>query len=190
MNIANHKISSNVTIEQWKNAMPDVDSARPSQCIRCQVPRGPLGALNIHGHGVVTRSCLGPLTPEQDSGWGVLTLRRYLCKPCRCVMRVGPTGLVYKKLFHGAAISLALAFLLAGATHHAIRKRIRPGRSREGTGRWRSLTRWKNAAMAGRLWDCVKGDSLTDALAQIAARAQSAFGDFTTQCFMGAAHMP
>jgi putative transposase len=32
-------------------------------------------------------------------------------------MRVGPTGLVYKKLFHGAAISLAQAFLLAGATH-------------------------------------------------------------------------
>ena len=189
MKTNNCKISANVTIEQWKNTMPDVDAARPSQCPRCHVSRGPPGALNIHGHGVVIRACFGPLGFCEQTAWHVLHSRRYRCKVCRCIMRVVPTGMVDKKLFHGAAIALALALWVGGKNHKAIRKRIRPGRSREGPGRWRSLTRWKNAAMDGRLWPGIKADSLRDAIAQIAARAQSAFGDFTNQCFQGAKHM-
>ncbi len=109
----------------------------------------------LHGHGLRDRVQWGPSAPWQKGSREVVQLRRYVCRRCGAVVRVGPRGLVARKRYSGPAIALALAlWALAGVPEPEVFERVSVyplSASVEAQG-WRSLRRWTADAVDDALW--------------------------------------
>lgn len=104
---------------------------------------------------------------------GILA-RRYECQSCGAIVMVVPRGVVYRRLYSGGAIALALAFWgVAGLAPAEVRKRVSPFAIVGATAAagWASLRRWSRAVRAGRLFPVVRALPAQATLRQVAARA-------------------
>lgn len=112
------------------------------------------GRLTIVGHGVVERQVLGPASLEGAPEALAVKVRRYRCRACRAVILVGPRGLLRRRLYSASAIALAFSRVARGETSASVRARTSPSRTVGGsaTERWRTLTRWIEAARRGELF--------------------------------------
>jgi hypothetical protein len=83
-----------------------------------------------------------------------LTLRRYRCRACSAVVVVGPRGLVVRRWYSAAAISVALRIFADGGTSAEARAKTSPAGSVGGSAgdRWITLVRWVDAARQGQLF--------------------------------------
>lgn len=153
---ANHFVHFDLDVNFWVLRPPDVRTARPQRCPRCEAP-GELadGRVVLHGHGVRVRRLRGPVTADgKPTEFGVL-VRRYACQRCRAVIMVGPRGVLPRRRYTAMAITLALwLWAVRQATDPAARNATCPvaetGVSRPE--RWTTLRRWGRAARDGELW--------------------------------------
>lgn len=145
----------------------------------------------LHGHGIVTRCLLGPGAPGGPPEVLELQLRRYQCQSCGAVPTVGPRGILRGRLYSGTSIAYALALALR-ETQAQVRAQVSPWRSRSVANRWRSLRRWTQAGLAGRLWhlDEPVPKRLEDLVGRLAALGPAiGNGDFAELAFAGAAQV-
>lgn len=113
------------------------------------------GALAIHGHGRRERLQLGPLAPQGKGEITVILVRRYLCQACGAVITVVPRGVIHRRLYAAAAISLALGLWgLLGLSSPAVRTQVSPNSVFGDAARhhWVTLRRWAVAGAGGRLF--------------------------------------
>ena len=125
--------------------------------------------------------------------------RRYLCQ-CRAVMTVLPRGILGRRLYAAAAISLALGlWSLFGRPSPAVRERISPWPSfgEAARHRWVTVTRWADDGAIGRLFPRlgVIGDGDRRTLARHLATALIGFAppgdrhsDQESLLYLGGAH--
>jgi hypothetical protein len=100
---------------------------------------------------------LGPAHPDEAPSELVVPARRYQCQveSCRAVILVVPRGVLAGRRYSASAIALAL--VLWGVLERdeaAVRTHISPARivGLAALGRWVTLGRWADAAIAGRLF--------------------------------------
>ena len=144
-----------IDVKDWLANPPSVAAVRPGRCLACGVASRPPGAcLAVYGHGLRDRVQLGPRSPGGDGEVLVIPVRRYLCR-CGAVMVVMPRGILERRLYAAAAISLALGLWgLVGMASPAVRARVSPW-SQVGDSaryRWITVARWVDAGAAGRLF--------------------------------------
>lgn len=135
--------------------MPTCAQARPGACPCCGAAAQPLGRrVVLVGHGVVVRQLRGPATAYGPPEQALLTLRRYRCRACSAVVVVGPRGVVVRRWYSAAAISVALRIFAGGGTSAEARAKTSPARSVGGSAvdRWITLERWVEAARQGQLF--------------------------------------
>jgi len=156
-------LESAFDFKSWTTYFPSPEEVRPKHCPGCQCASRPPGCpLTLVGHGVVLRGLWGPVEPRGEPQTCDVRVRRFLCRLCGAVIRVGPRGLVPRRRYGAGAIALALALwgLLppglqkAGeSAEAAIRRRVSPWPivSPESGSRWLSLHRWLDAARGGSL---------------------------------------
>ena len=142
-------------VKDWLANPPSVSAVRPGRCPACGVASRPVGAcLAIHGHGRRERVQLGPRAPDGGGEVVVILVRRYRCCSCGAVITVVPRGLIRRRLYAAAAISLALGLWgLVGLASPAVRTRVSPNSVVGDAARhhWATLGRWVAAGAAGRL---------------------------------------
>ena len=168
-----------------------VDAARPSHCAACGVAAHlPGKPLQIYGHGKVDRQARGPVSPGALPEILVFWIRRYLCRACAHVMRVGPSGVPCRRLYSGAAIAWALALCVFGkVSQREVRKGVCPWGNPSKDSTWKSLGRWLGAATMGRLWRGLQGE-IERVLQTLSTRAvDPAEGSILSRVFCGAAHV-
>lgn len=176
--------------------MPSCAQARPGACPGCGEAAQPLGQrVVLVGHGVVVRQLRGPATAHGPPEQTLLTLRRYRCRACSAVVLVGPRGLVVRRWYSAAAISVALRIFAGGGTSAAARARTSPAHSVGGSAvdRWMTLARWIDAARRGQLFavaDLTKfepRDVAHQVTLALAARGGHLLGaDLAESAFLGA----
>jgi len=111
--------------------------------------------VGLHGHGVRTRSLLGPLELGDTAGDALITIRRYRCCFCGAVIMVLPRGILAGLRYSAVAIALALALWSTRAmATTAVRQLVSPFKvvGHEAVRRWRSLVRWARGAGAWWGW--------------------------------------
>lgn len=100
----------------------------------------------MHGHGTVTRWIRGLLRVDGTAEDLEVELRRYRCRRCEAVMRVGPRGLVAHRRYSAPTIVFALAlWCIARRPTECIRRSVSPDVHRGPTAagqRWTSLLTW------------------------------------------------
>lgn len=148
-------VASPLGIKSWVLAMPSCAQARPGACPCCGAAAQPPGRrVVLVGHGVVDRQLRGPATAYGPPEQTLVTLRRYRCRACSAVVVVGPRGLVVRRWYSAAAISVALRIFADGGTSAEARARTCPAGSVGGSAvdRWMTLARWVDAARQGQLF--------------------------------------
>jgi hypothetical protein len=149
-------VQFDLDVNFWAKRLPDVATARPPRCPRCNAPGvGPDGRTLLHGHGLRRRRLRGPERPGGEAVERELLVRRYRCRRCRAVITVGPRGLLPGRRYTAAVVALALWLWAVGRrTDAEVRAATCPvpdeGLSRPE--RWTTLRRWARAARDDRLW--------------------------------------
>jgi hypothetical protein len=93
------------------------------------------------------------------------------------VVTVTPAEVMHKRLYGAAVIGLALAlFGLVLLAPWQARQQVSPWQvvGATSSGRWRTLKRWCEAAVEGRLWRSVRGRVAEGPVRQVAERCASA----------------
>lgn len=152
-------IRSSVSFKRWMQRLPTAEEVRPCRCPVCGAASRPEGlALVIHGHGKRARPLRGPPAP---CPWGPdevtsVVCRRFQCQVpgCGAVLLVGPAEIASRYRFFAPAIALALFLWSSGEPPGEVWARCTgfPKDRRDLPERWRSLTRWGRAALAGTLF--------------------------------------
>lgn len=136
---------------------------------------------------------LGPPAPGDAPEALTLLLRRYRCTRCEAVVTVAPRGVLYRLLYSGLAVALALSlWVTEGMASWRIRGRTSPrrGADSEREHGWRAVSRWSHDA--DRWWRWLRldpGGSRARArhiVQQLAGRAVSATGSVTDLALEGA----
>jgi hypothetical protein len=97
------------------------------------------------------------------------------------VVTVAPAGVLHKRLYGASVIALALAlFGLVLLSPWQTRQRVSPWQvvGESSSGRWRTLKRWCQAAVEGRLWQSVRGRVAEGPVRQVAHRCASALAGY------------
>ena len=127
----------------------------------------------LHGHGGRERQLRGPDHPGAVPAVSGITIRRYQCQICRCVVVVVPAEVLPRRLYPANAVALALAmFGVLRQAARAIRARTSPWRI-VGAGATGSATlrRWVRAVREASLWCCVRSAPSTWPAWKVAERA-------------------
>jgi hypothetical protein len=190
-------VASALGIKSWMARTPTCAEARPATCPCCAAAARPVGGrLVIVGHGLVERQVHGPMAATGGAESLVLKERRYRCRACKAILRVGPRGLVRKRWYGAGAIALAFDGYARGETGASIRRRVSPSATVGGSARerWVTLVRWIEAAGDGRLFGVAALDDLPRrrvaelVVLALAGRAGRALGDdLAAAAFAGAA---
>jgi hypothetical protein len=102
--------------------------------------------VRIQGHGAVTRWIRCLLREDGESEDIEILLRRYRCRDCGAVMRVGPSGVVAHRRYSAPTILFALAlWCIAKRPPEEVRDVVSPDVHRGATSagqRWTTLLRW------------------------------------------------
>jgi hypothetical protein len=102
--------------------------------------------VRIQGHGIVSRWVRGLVRTDGEAEDFDLMLRRYRCRDCGAVMRVGPRGVVAHRRYSAPTILLALAlWCITKQPTEAVRDVVSPDVHRGATSagqRWTTLLRW------------------------------------------------
>lgn len=123
----------------------------------------------------------GPAAPHAGPKLRELEVRRYRCIRCRALMTVVPSETLTKRLYSAVAIGWALALYgLSMLSPTAVRLQVSPwghwgAASAAG---WQTLRRWVEAAMGGRLFDCVRPMPAWWAVRKVAATAASTLAGY------------
>jgi hypothetical protein len=147
-------VYSSIDVNSWMRHLPSVEAVRPCKCPGCDAPGRVIGGpVGLHGHGLRTRSLLGPLKLGDAAGEVLIRIRRYRCWLCGAVIMVLPRGVLAGLRYSAVAIALALALWSTEAkATGAVRQVVSPFNvvGYEAARRWRSLVRW--AREAGPWW--------------------------------------
>lgn len=139
-------------IKFWRARLPGVGEARPCACPSCGVHAVAGGRVRLQGHGRVSRWVRGLLQEGGEAEDVELMLRRYRCRDCGAVMRVGPRGLVAHRRYPAPTILFALAlWSIVGHPPGTVRDRVSPDAYRGPTSagqRWTTLLRWARTLTA------------------------------------------
>lgn len=136
---------------------------------------------------------LGPLAAGDPPEAVTLQLRRYRCRQCTAVVTVAPRGVLYRLLYSGLAVALALSlWVVEGMSSWRIRGHASPrlGSDSEREHGWRAVSRWSREA--DRWWRWMRldpGGARTRAhhiVQQLAGRAASATGSLADLALEGA----
>jgi len=152
----NRIVRVDLDFKGWLANRPSVSAVRPGRCPACAVASRPAGgALAIYGHGSRERVQLGPLASQGNSEITVILVRRYLCRACGVVITVMPRGLIRRRLYAAAVISLALGLWgVVSLSSPAVRTRISPNSAIGDAAHhhWVTLRRWVVAGAVGHLF--------------------------------------
>jgi len=133
-------------IKFWRVRVPGVGEARPRACPGCGAGAFDGARVRLQGHGMVTRWVRGVLRDDSEPEDIDVVLRRYRCRACGAVVRVGPRGVVARRRYSAPTILFALAvWCIEGLPPEAVRSRVSPDRHRGATSegqRWTTLLRW------------------------------------------------
>ena len=133
-------------IKFWCVRVPGVGEVRPRSCPSCGVAAVSEGGVRLQGHGTVTRWVRGIVRDGGGPQDVDLVLRRYRCRDCGAVVRVGPRGVVAHRRYSAPTILFALAlWCIAGQPSQTVRNRVSPDAHRGATSagqRWTTLLRW------------------------------------------------
>ena len=122
-----------------------------------------------------------------------IQLRRYRCRSCEAVVTVAPRAVLYRMLYSGLAVAVALSlWVVEGLASWRVRGRVSPrsGAPSEREHGWRSVGRW--ARHADRWWRWLRllpGNERARArqiVQQLAGRAASAMGSLLELACEGA----
>ena len=149
-------------IKFWCARLPGVGEVRPPTCPGCGASAISGGRICLQGHGTVMRWVRGVVREGEPPRDMDIVLRRYRCRSCGAVIRVGPPGVLAHRRYSAPTILFALAlWCIGGLPPEVVRKRVSPD-TRVGTTssgqRWTTLVRWARAmtgrARPGGLRDC------------------------------------
>src|SRR5688572_10573021 len=181
-------------VKFWAEKAPSVGAARPGRCPACESPGARAGgSVGLVGHGLRERVVLGPAIASQAPEELTIQLRRYRCRSCKAVVTVAPRAVLYRMLYSGLAVAVALSlWVVAGLASWKVRSRVSPrfGAPSEREHGWRSVGRW--ARHAERWWRWLRlrpGDERVWArqiVQQLAGRAASARGSLLELACEGA----
>jgi hypothetical protein len=135
----------------------------------------------VQGHGTRERQLWGPLSVGASAQVHLIRVRRYRCIRCGAVVTVTPSQVLHKRLYGAAVIGLALAlFGLVMLTAWQVRQQVSPFQvvGACSSGRWRTLKRWCEAAVEGRLWQSVRGRVAAGPVRQVAGRCASTLAGY------------
>lgn len=197
-------IRSRIPVNQWLQHLPSVEEVRPPLCVACGAASRPAGGgLVLHGHGLRPRQLRGPTAVRAPPSLREVLARRYQCQRCVAILLVVPCEIAPRR--HYAATAIALALALYGALGQS-QAQVRSVISSDGTlglcatYRWRTLSRWIDAAAARALFIALPAMPITGNRRAIAQRAAMAIGAHAppslpegapeVRAFAGAAHMP
>lgn len=149
-------IISDVDVKDWLDQTPSVDRVRPSRCPRCHAASRPVGEpLQLWGHGIRERLCLGALCFGGAPQRLVIEVRRFLCQRCERSCTVVPRGVCPGRLYLVATIAWALACWTLSVDEQSaaeVRRRLSPIQKsphRPARRDWPQLRRWAKAAELG-----------------------------------------
>ena len=148
-----------IEVKVWMQAPPAVEVARPRRCPACGAAGHPLGGgPGLIGHGFRERHVRGPLADGEAPHAATILLRRFRCRRCGAIVSVGPRGLLRRRLYAAASITLALALWSARKQAPSrVREQISPWRAVGAAARgWQTLVRWAKAAVTGALWPTLR----------------------------------
>lgn len=144
---------SEVDVKEWSSETPSVERVRPSRCPRCDAAARPVGEpLQLWGHGIRERLCLGALCFGEEPERLVVEARRYLCQRCERTCTVVPRGVCPGRVYLITTIVWALACWTLSAdkpSAAAVRRRLSPTQNsphRPARRDWAQLRRWAKAA--------------------------------------------
>jgi hypothetical protein len=110
-------------------------------------------ALRVVGHGVRRGQVWGPLVAGGPPRQVEVFVRRFLCRNCNQTMTVGPRVRLTQRLYSASAVVLALMLWgLCGLSAGDIRKEVSPWQVPKEEVGWKSVRRWAQQAVAGKLW--------------------------------------
>ena len=159
---------------------PSVSEVRPCTCDRCGAVAVSGGRVVLQGHGVVTRQRLGPGARGEAPQVALQQVRRYRCRACGRVMRVTHQGLLKGKHYGAATIAEALVrWGLLREPAERVRRALSPWRAGAASTGWRSLQRWAEQAVEGRIWQAVS-TSLQAPVRALAERAALVLASMAT----------
>lgn len=146
-------IISDVDVKDWHDQTPSVDRVRPLCCPRCDAPARPVGEpLQLWGHGIRERLCLGALRFGQAPQRLVIEVRRFLCQRCERTCTVVPRGVCPGRVYLVATIAWALACWALSVDEPSaatVRRRLSPTQKsphQPARRDWSQLRRWTKAA--------------------------------------------
>jgi hypothetical protein len=175
-------IRSAIDVKLWAEKTPSVEQVRPKHCPCCGAASRPIGgSVVLQGHGTRERQIWGPLSVGASSQVSLIQVRRYRCMRCQTVVTVAPAEVLHKRLYGASVIALALAlFGLVYLSPWQTRQRVSPWQvvGDSSHGRWRTLKRWCQAAVQGRLWRSVKGRVAEGPMRQVAHRCASTLAGY------------
>lgn len=144
-------------VKEWtenspSDDLPSTDDVRPSNCPDCgAAARPPGGGLNLHGHGIRSRTVLGPLSfqefVEGSPKRRTIRIRRFQCQVCKTTMTVVPREVRPYGLYVTLAVVGAFALWVYHPDDLPI-ETVRDWISPEGTDYpgWFQLRRWADGA--------------------------------------------
>ena len=135
----------------------------------------------LQGHGGRERQVWGPLSVGAGPQVHLIRVRRYRCTRCGAVVTVAPAEVLHKRLYGASVIALALAlFGLLWLSPWEARGRVSPWQvvGASSSGRWRTLKRWCQAVVEGRLWHSVRGRVVAGPVRQVAERVASTLAGY------------
>jgi hypothetical protein len=175
-------IRSAIDVKLWAQKPPTVEQVRPKHCPCCGAASCPIGGrVVLQGHGTRERQVWGPLSVGASPQVHLIRVRRYRCIRCEAVVTVGPAGVLHKRLYGASVIALALAlFGLVLLSPWQTRQRVSPWQvvGASSSGRWKTLKRWCQAAVEGRLWQSVRGRVAEGPVRQVAQRSASVLSGY------------
>jgi len=167
-------VYAELDVKSWTARLPSTEEVRPARCPSCGVAsRAPGWGLTLHGHGIRSRDQWGPESATAPPIVGEVISRRYRCQPCKAVVQVVPRGILRRRLYSAAAVTLALAlWAIDRLTPPAVRRRVSPWRVVGATAArgWASLRRWAHAIRGGELFREVRASAPGATLREVAAR--------------------
>lgn len=133
-------------IKFWLARVPGVGEARPRACPGCGAAGLEDRRVRLQGHGMVIRWVRGVIRDGGEPQDLDVVLRRYRCRDCGAVVRVGPRGLVTHRRYTAPTILFALAlWSIAEHPSMAVRRQVSPDRYQGATSAgqvWTTLLRW------------------------------------------------
>jgi hypothetical protein len=113
------------------------------------------------------------MAPGGEPTTVVVSVRRYVCTACGAVITVAPRGVIFRRHYAAAAITLAMA--LFGVDHRsvaAVRSAVSPWRivGHAAAGTWITFRRWIRAVRERRLFATIRGAPRRAAARRVAER--------------------